>query len=92
MTPKNQTIKTIWFSPHEGYEVRLQHRLQEELGMDETAADAILHLRNQVIELQAQIRQLEAELAAHNANQHLRLSRYREGYTETTWIEVEIRD
>ena len=49
-------------------------------------------LRSQVIELQSQIRQLEAELTAQNASQHMRLARYREIYYEASWIEVELQE
>jgi hypothetical protein len=62
------------------------------LGVDKAAAEAILHLRSQIIELQAQIHGLEAELSAQDASQHLRLARYREVYFETTWIELEIQE
>ena len=43
--------------------------LQNDLGVDEAAAETILHLRSQVIELQSRIRQLEAELTAQYASQ-----------------------
>ncbi len=66
--------------------------MQDDLGIDEAAAEAILHLRSQVIELQSHLRQLEAELAAQNASQHMRLVRYREVYFEATWIEMEIQE
>ena len=71
---------------------RSQRRLQEDLGVDEAAAEAILRLRSQVIELQSHIRQLEAELAAQYASQHMRLARYREVYYEATWIELEFQE
>jgi hypothetical protein len=35
---------------------------------------------------------LEAELAAQYASQHMRLAYDRDGYQETTWIELEIQD
>ena len=65
---------------------------KDDLGVDEAAAETILHLRSQVIELQSHIRQLEAELTAQDASQHLRLARYREVYYEATWIELEIQE
>ena len=49
-------------------------------------------LRSQVIELQAQIRRLEAELTAQYASQHMRLSRYQEIYYEAIWIELESQE
>ena len=42
--------------------------------------------------IQQTFRQLEAELTAQVAGQHLRLVRYREIYYEATWIELEIQE
>jgi hypothetical protein len=92
MIPENPPPKKYWYGPYEGYESRCQRRLQEDLGVDETAAEAILRLRSQVIELQSRIRELEAELAAQRASQQMRLARYREVYYEATWIELEIQE
>ncbi len=92
MIPENLPPKKYWFGPYEGYESRSQQRLKNDLGVDEAAAETILHLRSQVIELQSHIRQLEAELTAQVASQHLRLVRYRETYYEATWIEIEIQE
>ena len=92
MTPKNPSPNRYKYAPSEGYESRSQRRLQDDLGIDESAAEAILHLRNQVIELQSHIRQLEAELTDQYAGQHMRLARYREAYFEATWIEVEFQE
>lgn len=92
MDPENSSPKRYRYGQYDGYEVRCQHRLQRDLGVDKAAAETILHLRSQVIELQAQIRKLKAELSAQDASQHLRLARYREVYYETTWIEVEIQE
>ena len=92
MSPKNSPQEKYWYGPYEGYEARLQRRLQEDLGVDEAAAETILHLRNQVLELQSRVRLLEAELTAQTASQQLRLARYREVYYEATWIELEIQE
>ena len=92
MIPENSSPKRYWYAPYEGYESRCQRRLQEDLGVDEAAAETILHLRRQVVELQSRIRQLEAELNAQHASQQLRLARYREVYYEATWIELEIQE
>ena len=92
MIPENSSPKRYWYDPYEDYESRSKRWLQDDLGVDETAAETILHLRSQVIELQSQIRQLETELAAQYISQHMRLSRYREVYYEATWIEVEIQE
>ena len=88
MIPENTSPKRYWYGAYEGYESRSQRRLQVDLGVDEAAVEAILHLRRQVIELQSQIRQLEAELTTQHANQSMRLARYREGYYEASWIEL----
>ena len=92
MIPENSSPKRYWYGPYEGYESRCQRRLQEDLGVDEAAAETILILRNQVLELQARIRLLEAELTAQTASQQLRMARYREVYYEATWIELEIQE
>ena len=92
MIPENPSPKRYWYGPYEGYESRSRRRLQEDLGVDKAAAEAILHLRSQVIELQSHIRHLEAELTAQNTNQQMRLARYREAYYEATWIELEFQE
>ena len=84
--------KSYWYGQYEGYESRCHRRLLDDLGVDEAAAETILRLRSQVIELQSQIRLLEAELTTQVASQQLRLSRYREVYYEATWIELEIQE
>ena len=92
MIPENPSPKRYWYGPYEGYESRSRRRLQEDFGVDKAAAEAILHLRSQVIELQSHVRQLEAELTAQNTNQQMRLARYREIYYEATWIELEFQE
>lgn len=92
MIPENPPPPKYWYGLYEGYESRSQRRLQEDLGVDEAAAEAILHLRRQVVELQSHIRQLEAELTAHYDNQQLRFARYQKVYSEATWIELEFKE
>lgn len=92
MIPENPSPKRYWYGPSEGYESRSQRRLQDDLGVDAAATEAILRLRSQVIELQAHIRRLEAELTAQYDSQHVRLARNQEGYYEATWIELEIQE
>jgi hypothetical protein len=87
MISENKTSKRYWYIPYEGYELRSQRRLRVDLGVDEDTAEVILHLRSQVIELQAHIRQMEAELSDQKASQRVRLARYREVYCEAIWIE-----
>lgn len=65
---------------------------RDDLGVDETAAETILHLRSQVIELQSRIRQMEFELNTQYTGQQLRLARYCEVYYEATWIELEFQE
>jgi hypothetical protein len=92
MSPKNSSKKSYHYAPSEGFELRSRLRLQRDLGIDQAAAEAILHLRSQVMELQDQIRALEVELGAQHASQQIRLATYREIYEEATWIELEFQD
>ena len=92
MIPENTSAKSHWYGQYEGYESRCQHRLQDQLGVDQAAAETIIHLRNQVIALQSRIRRLEVELNAQNASQQSRLTRYRKVYCEVTWIEMELQE
>ena len=92
MIPENSSAKRYCYGPHEGYESRSQRRLQDDLGVDEAAAEVILRMRSQIIELQAHVRRLEAELNAQYADQQLRLAHYREVYFEATWIELEFNE
>ena len=92
MISENSASKKFWYGPYEGYEARSQRRLKNDLGMGEAAAEAILCLRSQVLELQSHIRRLEAEMNAQDANQHVRLARYREVCYEAAWIELEFQE
>ena len=92
MNPENPPQGRYWYGSYEGYETRSQHRLKKDLGVDEAAAETILHLRRQVIELQSHVRQLEAELTAQYESRQLRLARYREVYYEAAWIELEFQE
>jgi hypothetical protein len=92
MIPQSTSTKVYWYGPYEGYESRSQRRLKNDLGLDEAAAETILHLRGQIFELQSHIRQLESELAAQYDDQHTRLARYRKVFYEATWIELEFQE
>jgi hypothetical protein len=92
MIPENPPTKKYWYGLYEGYELRSQRRLQNDLGIDEAAAEVILHLRNQVVELQSRLRQVETELLDRQTSQQVRLTRYREVYYEATWMEPEIQE
>ena len=89
MTPGNETRISYHYGQFEGYELRCQRRLQNDLGVDEATAQTILRLRRQIIELQSQIRQLETELAIQRTNQDVRLASYRTVIYEATWIETD---
>jgi hypothetical protein len=89
MILENLSPKQVEYAPFDGYESRIQRRLRHDLGIDASAAETILHLRNQVIELQSHIHQLEAELATHESNQQMHLARYRAVCYEATWIEFD---
>ena len=92
MVPENLSLKKVKYGPYEGYELRIQRRLQQDLGIEAPAVEAILHLRSQVVALQSQIQQLETELAAHESNQQMHLAQYREVFYEATWIELDLKD
>jgi hypothetical protein len=92
MIPKNPPPEKYWYRSYEGFELRCQHRLQKDLGIDEATAETILHLRSQVLELQSRIRQLEAELTTQVASQHIRLAHFQEVCYEATWIDLEFQE
>jgi hypothetical protein len=92
MIPKNPPPEKYWYRLYEGFELRCQRRLHKYLGVDEAATETILHLRNQILELQSRIHQLEAELTTQVASQQLRLASFREACYEATWIELEFQE
>ena len=77
------------YGHYEGYELRSQNRLKNDLGFDVAAAEMILRLRTQVLELQSRLHQLETEQMAQATSQQLRLTHSREIYFEATWIELD---
>lgn len=70
-------------------EHRYRRRLKETLGINSAGIEVILRLRSQVIELQAQVHQLEAELATRRAGQDTHLVQYREACYEASWYVVD---
>jgi hypothetical protein len=92
MIPENSTERKYWYRRYEGYEVRIQRRLKKGLGVDESVADTILRLCNQVIELQSHLHQLESELTTLHENQNMRLARYRQDYYEAACVELDIEE
>ena len=90
MIPENSSPKRYFYTPAEGYELWSVRRLKRDLGVNQAAAESILRLRQQVVELQSRLQQLEIELTAQVGSQQLRLARYREICDEAIWIELEI--
>ena len=85
-SPTNRARET----PGHGSEAERLHRrrLREVLGVNAAGAEVILHLRRQMAELQARVRQLEAELAVRDTGQQARLTQYRAICFEASWQEV----
>jgi hypothetical protein len=73
----------------EAFEQRCRRRLREDLGVNPAGVDVILQMRSQMLELQARVRQLEAELSMRKAGRSGRLARFRETFFEETWYEIE---
>ena len=92
MVSEKAASKRFWYGPYEGYQSRSQRRLEQDLGVNAAAVETILRLRSQVIEQQSHIRQLEIELAAQYASQHVRLARYQEVFFEATWVELGFKE
>lgn len=89
MIPENSSPKKYFYGPYAGFETRSQRRLKNDLGVNQAAAESILRLRQQVVELQSRLHQLEIELTAQVGSQKIHLARYREVYDEAIWIELE---
>jgi hypothetical protein len=65
-----------------------RRRLRDALGINAAGLDVILHLRRQLLALQARVRQLEAELASRESGQQARLLQYRHACFEAVWREA----
>jgi hypothetical protein len=83
--------KRYWFGPYEGHQHRSMCRMQKVLGMDIANVETIIRLRNQIVDLQKDLRQLEAELSAQTMIQHVRLARFTEVYNEASWVELDVQ-
>ena len=92
MTVYNSSSKRYWYTPRQGYEARSCRRLQIDLGVDDAVAESILRLRSQVLELQAQLRRLEVELAAQAASQNMHLTHYHDFIYEANWMEMKFQE
>jgi hypothetical protein len=84
--PERQDSENAWNSSES--ERLYRRHMQEVLGVNAAGVDMILRLRNQVIALQTQLRQLEVEISMWEAGQHMRLTRHRETCFEASWQEV----
>jgi len=92
MNPQDSSPNRFWYGQFEGYELRCQKRLKEDLGVEQDAVEMILNLRKQVVALQSHIYELETELAALKASLLLRLAHNQEIFYEATWIEVDFQE
>jgi hypothetical protein len=84
--PEHQVSRNTW-NPSDA-ERLYRRRLREVLGINAAGVEVMQRLRNQVIALQARVRQLEAELAMRQAGQNRRLMQRREACFEASWQEV----
>lgn len=78
-------------APYQGaedYGARCRRRLREGLGINSDGVEVILQLRQQVVALQARIRELEIQLSTYQAEQRTRVVQYRQSYYETSWHEL----
>ncbi len=67
---------------------RCARRLREDLGVNAAGVEVILRMRQQMLELQAHMNELEARLAHQSTQRGARLARYREAYFEARWEEL----
>lgn len=79
-----------WFFTGEGedFEQRCRERLSAELEINDEGIEVVLQMRRQLVELQALVRRMEIELAAHHAALDVRLGGYQEEYFEAYWYEL----
>lgn len=70
------------------YERCLQ-RLKEDLGLDNEALEVIIHLRNQLAQLQLRLQALETDIQIYQSNDGSRRTRYQQIFYEAEWEEVE---
>ncbi len=89
MAERKDPNRRYRYQYNEDYEQRSRRRLEDDLGINPEGVEMILQMRRQLLELQAHIQELKAELNMHTGTRDLRLSRYRELYFEATWSEPE---
>jgi hypothetical protein len=83
--PKRE--KSRYITAQEEYEQRCRRRITEELGVNPADVEIILHLRRQVVSLQNQIRELQAELEYSQGSRMERVSVYRRETIEAIWYD-----
>ncbi len=66
---------------------RRARRLREELGLNDEGVQVVLHLREQVVELQVRVRELEMQVNRHSRRRAARLALY-QTYYEASWQEL----
>jgi hypothetical protein len=64
-------------------------RWLQELEVNAEGVEVILQMRQQMLELQGRVRQLEEELGVHRQGHARRLTLYRGTYYEATWRDAE---
>ena len=67
---------------------RSARRLRAELGINAAGVEVILRMRRQMLALQAQMAQLEAELDRHSRRRSARLAAWRSVELEAWWDDV----
>jgi hypothetical protein len=88
MISENKPPKRYFYGHYAGFDSRILRRLRSDLGINLAAAESILHLRWQVIELKKRLHQMEIELADQMDSQQMRLVPYQEIYDEAIWISL----
>ncbi len=66
-------------------------RWLQQLEVNSEGAEVILQMRQQMLELQARVRQLEEELSVHRQGRARRFALSREIYYEATWRDADDR-
>jgi hypothetical protein len=89
MSQKPSTERGYILLKSEAFEQRCRRRLREDLGVNPAGAEVILHMRRQLLALQARVHQLEAELNSRQAGRSRRLAQFRETYFEEAWYELD---
>ena len=92
MIPENRSTKQYRYGHSEGYAARSQRRLQDDLGVDEAAAERSCTCAGKCLNYRQPFTSWKPSWPPISASQQMRLARYREVYFEATWIEVETEE